>query len=315
MKGLKLSPIILAMLPLTGFAELKSLDDQMLSAVTGQAGLTIEITDASISIGEINYKDEGNIYLSNTELGGAGLAQARLGAAVTESERLDNIKMVIDVAGAAGDSAALESRWGLNKITDPAMVMSSLSTGTHGETAVTINDGDLVIGIDAIDQADMIDFGAFLERISLGASTLGAGEGLANPGTTIASELVVHGYLGPLDIVIGGPEGSMNINSYLEAEGEATIDFMATSLDFKFHNRRGDDVLIFDNTSNGESVSFFHAQAEIGGATAGTGLRVNLMDASGDIDLTNITLGTTPSIGNIYMTDLALSADMNVYGH
>jgi hypothetical protein len=316
MKGLKYASLILAFMPVYGFAELKVLNDQSMSSVTGQAGLTIEIEAMSVKIGEINYKDEGNLYLSDIALGGAGLAQAKRGMAVTKGSLLDNIIMTIDVAGDAADSASLESHWGLGKISGPAMVVSPLTVGDHGETAIAISDGDLVIGIGANDQAEMVDFGAYTDRVSLGASTLGAGEGMAGAGTVLASNLVVQGYVGPIDIVISGSSNVMNINSYIEAEGEATLDFMATSFEFKFHNQRGADVLIYDNLSTGEKVSFFHAQADIGAAVnPADGLRVNLTDASGDIDLTNIVFGSAPTIGDVYLTDLVIQADLNIYGH
>ncbi|MFE8073445.1 DUF6160 family protein [Marinobacteraceae bacterium S3BR75-40.1] len=319
MKGLKptTGAILLTLtLPLAANAELRSLNETDMSSVTGQAGLTVEISDAQISIGEINYKDEGNIFIENTGLAGAGLIQARRGLAVTEGNLLDNVKVTVDIAGDASDSAGLESQWGLGKITGAALALSSSSVGDHGESAVDISDGDLVISIGAIDEADMVDFGAYTDRVSLGKSTMNAGEAASNTGTVLMSNVMMSGFVGPIDIVVDGQENTMNINSYLQADGEMTLDFLSTSLDFAVHNRRGQDVLIFDNTATGESVSYFHAQADIGAnADPSKGLRFNLTDASGDMDFTNITLGSAPSIGHVYLTDVSMQADLNVYGH
>ena len=298
-------------------AELKVLDDNTMSEMTGQAGLTIELSDVNVTIGEIAYKDGGYIFMGETALGGAGLAQTKNGQAVTHGMMLDNIKLTIDVAGDASDSAALQSAWGLSKLTSPSLVASGNNQGTHGETAVTIKDGDLVVGIDAISQAELIDFGAYTDRVSLGASTLLAGDGASNPGTTLMSDVVISGYVGPVDIVIDGSSNNLNINSYLEVtNGKATMDFLGTSFDFKIHNRRGNDVLVYDNTITGESVSFFHAQMDIGAnPSINKGLMVNITDASGDMDLTNITFGSAPTIGDVYITDLSLQAKLDVYGH
>lgn len=297
-------------------AELKALDDHIMGGVTGQAGLTVELSNTRVTIGELAYKDGGYIFMGETGLGGAGLAQSKNGQAITHGLMLDNIKLLIDVAGDATDSASLEGVWGLNKINHPNLVASSENKGTHGESAVAIADGDLVIGIDAVAQDEMIDFGAYTDRVSLGKSTLNAGDGSINTGATLMSDVVISGYVGPIDIVIDESSGSMNINSYLEvSDGKATMDFMATSFDFKVHNRRGNDVLIYDNTVTGESSSFFHAQMDLKAAPSSNGLIVNITDVSGDIDLTNITFGSAPSIGDVYITDLSMQANLNVRGH
>ncbi len=318
MKGLKPTGAMLLTLtlPLAAHAELKSLDDNSMSAVTGQAGITIELSDTLISIGEINYKDQGNIFIENTGLTGAGIVQARRGLAVTEGNMLDNVKMTIDIAGDGADTASLQSQWGLGKITGSALALSSASAGNHGESAVAISDGDLAISIGAIDEADMVDFGAYTDRVSLGASSMNAGDAVSNTGTVLMSDVMMHGFVGPIDIVVDGQDNTMNINSYLQADGEMTLDIMNTSMDFAVHNRRGEDVLIYNNTVTGESVSYFHAQADIGAnADPSKGLSFNLTDASGDMDFTNITLGNAPAIGNVYLTDLSMRADLNVYGH
>ncbi len=318
MKGLKPTGAMLLTLtlPLAANAELKLLDDNSMSAVTGQAGITIDLTEAQVTIGEINYKDQGNIFIENTGLTGAGVVQARRGLTVTGGDSLDNVRMTIDVAGDGADAAALQSQWGLGKINGTGLTLSAASVGDHGETAVAISDGDLVISIGAMDEAEMIDFGAYTDRVSLGSSTLGAGEGASNTGTVLMSNVLVHGYVGPIDIVVDGQDNTMNINSYLQADGEVTVDLTNTSMDFALHNRRGEDVLIYENNASGESVSYFHAQAELSpSADPSKGLLINLTDASGDIDLTNITLGNAPAIGNVYLTDLSMQANLNIYGH
>ncbi|TNC80179.1 MAG: hypothetical protein C9356_15530 [Oleiphilus sp.] len=54
---------------LQSFAELKSVDDEVLSGVTGREGLTIDI-DMGIEIGEFMYKDAGSIVMGGMRLGG-----------------------------------------------------------------------------------------------------------------------------------------------------------------------------------------------------------------------------------------------------
>jgi len=76
-------------------AELTSIDDAALSNMTGQAGISIELS-AQVSIGSIEYKDTdltdaGTIGINNIVLGGAGGVGA-----------LDEIKIDIDVDATDG---------------------------------------------------------------------------------------------------------------------------------------------------------------------------------------------------------------------
>lgn len=60
---------ILAVTSSVSFAELKAIDDEILSDVTGRAGLTIDI-DMGIEIGEFMYKDAGSIVMQGIRMGG-----------------------------------------------------------------------------------------------------------------------------------------------------------------------------------------------------------------------------------------------------
>jgi len=125
----------------------------------------------------------------------------------------------------------------------------------------------------------------------------------------------MNAQVGPIDIVIDGTTNNTNVNAYFQAGGQVTMPFMATSLGFKIHNGRGADSLAYVN-DRGDIASFAHAQVDISpNADTTKGLRVNVQNFSGDIDLTDITLGSAPAIGDVYLTDLSVRADMNVYGH
>lgn len=51
-------------------AELEQLDDEKMSKVKGQAGITIDIIQAKLTIGEIAYKDGGSILVQGVSIGG-----------------------------------------------------------------------------------------------------------------------------------------------------------------------------------------------------------------------------------------------------
>jgi hypothetical protein len=133
----------------------------------------------------------------------------------------------------------------------------------------------------------------------------------------LISNLNVTGLIGPVDIVVQEETNAMNINAYFSAAGNLDMPFIGTSLGFELHNRRGESVV------TAGPASFAHAQVDIGVAedytfgngSTGDALAVNVQDFSGDLDLTNITMGSGASIGSVYMTDLAVTANMVIYGH
>lgn len=51
-------------------ATLQPIDDQTLAALNGQSGITIEMT-TDMSIGQLEYRDEGRLQINNIHLGGA----------------------------------------------------------------------------------------------------------------------------------------------------------------------------------------------------------------------------------------------------
>ena len=89
-------------------AELKALDDQALGAMTGQAGLTIDL-ETKYTIGEFMYKDAGSVFLKGISFGGntsASEVEFRSGGstnAATQAQLdnglFDNVRVTLDIAG------------------------------------------------------------------------------------------------------------------------------------------------------------------------------------------------------------------------
>ena len=310
-------------MPLTVSAEFKPLNDDVLRGTVGQAGVTIDLS-AIVTIDEIAYEDQGYLFINGVGVGGAGPIQAALGRSVTGGNSLDNLRMTIDIAGPGGSDLA--APWGLAKFNSPAWTPSADNQGDHGEVAVPITDGDLVIGIGAADQSELVDFGVQINRVNLGKSSLSPGQSVAggNPSPQIIMDnVLLTGVLGPTDIVVDADSNNLNINSYFSLDGALRtdlyvpilLDWQEVGFDFRMHNERGDDVLKYTNGA-GEVVSFAHLQADVGASTGPIeGLQVNLTDLSGDLDTTSITFADGPAIGSVYWTDVQISADLNVYGH
>ncbi|MAL99098.1 MAG: hypothetical protein CL583_11710 [Alteromonadaceae bacterium] len=327
MKGLKQIALIsaIAAAPFATQAQMQSLDDSSMGNVTGQAGVTIDINKATISVGEIAYQDKGFLVISGLELkGGGGF----------NTEFLDEIRIHVDVAGqdpradiptgTAGEYLYQES---ILKNSSAAILQEITTNIQAVETDPQVSDGDLVISMRTTGLFP-VDFNLKIDSVSLAKETNDDGSAnLSNLGdmaasnagsTVLVSDLNINGNLGPIDIVVQEESNSMNINAYFNAAGEVTLPFMGTSLGFSLHNTRGQLIGMARNSAQG--VSFAHAQADIGVAEDYLGadkdaLRVTVQDFSGDLDLTNITMGNGESIGAIYMTDIAITADMVVYGH
>ncbi|MBZ2167917.1 DUF6160 family protein [Marinobacter sp. F4216] len=303
MKGLKkvVLATAVAAAPFAAQAELKALDDTSMSSVTGQAGVTIDL-EATVSIGEVAYQDGGYLAFTGVDITGSDGVSA-----------LDNVRMFIDVVGASGTDLGSPARG--------AAYLGGLGidASTVNEALPALDDGDLVISLRAQDPTAGVDYGLGIDTISLAESTGTRGnlyEAGVTTSTVLVSDLQIGGNLGPIDIVIKEDTKNMNINAYFNAFGSLDMPFVGTSMNFALHNNRGDSTA----TGGSQQTSFAHAQVDVSvtpgyAATSDDTLHVVVQDFSGDLDLTNINTGGTASIGSLYMTDLAITADMHIYGH
>ncbi|WP_136548949.1 DUF6160 family protein [Hydrocarboniclastica marina] len=294
----------IAAAPFAAQAELAALDDASMGDVTGQAGVTIDLS-ANVSVGEIAYQDQGFLVIDGLTLGGHSELVA--GGA---PDALDNLRLTIDVAGSLGDDLGASSF-------GAAYLASEGFTTEVNEQSQNISDGDLVISLRS--QSDEpVDFGLFIESVSLAKQEGNSGNignlKATNTGTVLSQDLRMDGYIGPVDIVVQEESNSMNINAYFSASGSVTVPYRGTSMSFELHNRRGATVM------NADGMSFAHAQVDVSVAEGyfddgGDALAVNVQDLSGDLDMTDIKMGNGISIGALYLTDLSVTAETVIYGH
>jgi hypothetical protein len=370
MKGLnKIALVVAIAAASTAQAELVAMDESAMSAATGQAGLTIDVNSALIQIGEIQYRDGrdanplagtaaengGSIFITGFKMGGAGLVDAALGlpvGTVTHSNAvLDNLRINVDVAG--DDAAALQGQYGLAKIGAGVSLAFTADAAGNGADAAyydktivkdstgadvwvnEITDGDLLIGLDAQDQTKIVDFGFVIGQVSLGGSTMKAGDTLtaasapsadfrstADGRTVLMANTALGGGIGPVDILIDGQDGGMNINAHFALKGQMEFPFVATKMGFELHNRRGMSLVgtgtAYDDGTVHDLTGAF-ANVTIGKTTnvaGNTALKFDINRFESDIDMTNIQLGDNgASIGELYITDLKMSAQTVIYGH
>ncbi len=173
-------------------AELTSIDDSVLSDMTGQAGISIELS-AEVSIGGIEYTDTdgldgalvnaGKLSLNTIVLGGNG------GSQVTGA--LDGIKIDIDVDDAGGllihlgatneygvASGTAPVDFGLSVgdvlINDKATLASNIYIGGNLGPVDVVIDNDGLISVDAY--FEVTDGGLNIDVMGVGVSNLKIGQ-------------------------------------------------------------------------------------------------------------------------------------------
>lgn len=90
---------VLLLSPMMSYSEIQALDDSELGGVTGQAGISIDLS-AKVTMGEFRYTDGGSIAVENISIGGANKGTyfgIDWGPGTYSGDMLDGIKMDIDV--------------------------------------------------------------------------------------------------------------------------------------------------------------------------------------------------------------------------
>lgn len=308
MQGLKIitAAAVLAALPGSLLAELKPLNSAQMGAVTGQAGITIEM-ETEVSIGRFAWRDEGSLTVDGIHLTDGDF-----------SGPMDNMRYTIDVAG-AGES--LTYGW-------------SELTGSGGKT---FNSGDLVIHLGAADYGsgsagdfvDAVDFGVTVDDVGLNDAS-------GTTSTSLFSTISIQGRLGPTDVVVrnGGdavqtlPTGNEVSESVLEFNSYFAID------DMDFDWNVGDVLLLFnfaaigiedmqinnlygDDAGDNYGMASVHAKMGKGtsASTGITGLQGYDVDFRADLDLPVVRIGDE-NIGHVRFTDFSITnTSFLVYGH
>ncbi|MDX1459138.1 MAG: hypothetical protein R3276_16220 [Marinobacter sp.] len=328
----------------------ESLGDGELSAITGQAGITIE-DDANflggtaqsggtsgltielatkVDIGQIRYVDDAPLDINHLWLSGHN------------GSMLDNLKITLDVAGDGevldygfselarrGDQGVLDS-----SNPDVAAAMAAYSVG--GDYGRQYEDGDLVIHVSPLDSGDPASIADYLYAVDfeLGIDSVVTG-GNADS-TTMFSNILLQGYLGPTDITVRNAADETRIlssgtavsgselqisshflidNGRVEWEvGDVILLFNLAAVGIEglqIHNRRGDDM-------NGH-FNMASVNANLSAGTSGTsgidGLSIHDVEFRADIDMPVFRVGQQ-SIGAVHFTDFAITdSSMLVYGH
>lgn len=173
-------------------AELVAMDDAVLETMTGQAGVTIELS-ANVSVGSFVYTDTDG-YVPNA------------------------LFTIEDAAGATQTAGTFS----MNNI-----VLGGDGGGALDDIKIDIDiDGDagLVIHLGGTNTADVLSGGA--QRVDFGL-TVGS---VAVNSATLASNIAIGGNLGPIDVVIAN-DSTINVDAFFEVtSGGMDIDVLGMGL-------------------------------------------------------------------------------------
>ncbi|MFC3679943.1 DUF6160 family protein [Bacterioplanoides pacificum] len=307
----------IAAAPFAAQAELKALDDSTLSATTGQAGVTIEIDIAGdgISIGEIEYTDEGSVALENIQINNADITQTI--DVDADGNLLLGVSAINDLTVAVGNTtkstdASLASASGvmLRSSADPlknAELVNSLSMQMDmGSSTTTIyNMSAYDSGADA----------AGLNGVGFDNGTNPASMAV-NSGVVIAANAAIR--IDDLDVELFGytdeqafARADADGSGVIEAGEEATYNTLRNGSAIQINN-----VTFNDGTAaKGMATVSQKIWAQGGTVAQGGGVYINMGSLSGTLTVGETVIGGA-NIGQIAVKDINLAGmTQRIYGH
>lgn len=187
-------------------AEMTAMDDALLGEMTGQAGVTIELS-ANVSVGSFVFTDtDGYVPNALFTIESAATAYA------------DSISATPAVGG-----VATAGTFSMNNI----VLGGAGGTGALDDIKIDIdidgNDG-LVIHLGGTNTADVITGGAKAVDFGLSVGSVDVNS------ATLASNIAINGNLGPIDVVIAN-DSTISVDAYFEVtSGGMDIDVLGMGL-------------------------------------------------------------------------------------
>jgi hypothetical protein len=291
-------------------AGVKSLSTDEMQEVVGQAGLSIDLSpeiedsmknlsDYQIALSPLGLIS-GNVALA----GVAAAASASMG--LTGAADYEELLWSVDFVTESDGSSALLDKWGAFDNELDGTGYHVISIGDHGEVEQSLDEGDMIInsGKSVHGFASLEDHNFTVRRSMMGETRFSNRKDI--------NEKVRWG---DWDVVFDLDKKSINLNAYIEAERSTFLDFLGLTVDVKVHNSRGKDQYIVASADGEKVASFAHFQADISPNDENGGVNFNIQDFSGDVDYRNIQFGSGESIGDVYITDFSIKADMNIRQH
>ncbi|UXD87452.1 DUF6160 family protein [Thalassolituus hydrocarboniclasticus] len=313
----------IAAAPFAVNAEMVALDDATMSATTGQAGVTIEIEigGSGISVGEIEYIDEGSVSLQNLTVNNV--------ANITQTIDVDGDgNLLIGMTGSNGIQIGLG-----NNAADTTGEFSAVALRSDtGETTELVNNLDMTVNVGASETAILnlaaagnaytTSFGgnaawtvadldsragdgsvAILSKSSLQITDMNAGLF----GYTAAQAAT------KADSAAYGGNG----NGIIDGAEQTTADSLATGSavqvgGVQFYAMVDDGA---GGTTKGAATIEQVIWAEGGSVAQGGGVYIQIGQIAGTLEVNSISMGQA-SIGSLKVSDINLAGmTQRIYGH
>jgi hypothetical protein len=286
MKGFKKLALVAAIAaPFSSVHALEAIDDAMLSDMTGQAGVTIDL-ETSVSIGQVQWNDTdtaGVVNLNTIALGGWAPQGADEAA-----DKLDNVRLVID----SNNNGDLE-------------ILVVTQTGFNADGTVNPQG-----------EQRAVDLGLRVGSVELAETT-------NNTSSTIMSNINLNVLLGPQKFVVQNNDANGLISAkgffQLHESSSLKVDVAGVTVDsLKVGNFAGANVggiAGVDAFTGTDYTAAGFAYYDVGISTnASDQLVMDVNNFNADIQM-GVSIGGA-SIGQITMTDFDVSGtQLTVYGH
>ncbi len=300
----------IAAAPFAAQADLTPMDDSLMGNTTGQAGVTIEIDMGAtgISIGEVEYIDQGSVLLQNIKISETDITQT--------IDVVEDGSLVLGISPVTSMNISLGNVAGANSGTSALALKSDAASGGH--ITEVVND----ISLD----------------LSLGQTTTTL-VNLANPANAAAYG-ITQSFDNGVDTASSAANGSLAIKAavqfeitdlnvgafgYTQAQADAKFgagpvaNAYANGSAVKLNNIKfyGDDGSGTGTNAEGNKVSMTQTIWAQGGTKAqGGGVYISMGNLAGTLEIGGIQLGDTPSIGTVKVSNINLAGmTQRIYGH
>ncbi|MBU2039435.1 MAG: hypothetical protein KKH95_09850 [Gammaproteobacteria bacterium] len=287
-------------------AEMVALDDATMSATTGQAGVTIEIEigGSGISVGEIEYTDEGSVSLQNLTVNNV--------TNLTQTIDVDaSGNLLLGMSGVTGMQIALGDTAADTTGQYSAVALRS----TAGETTELVNNLDMTLNLGASTTtiANLAAAGNAAALGITGDAATGSVAILANTSLEITDMNVgAFGYTVQqaetrADAAAYGGNGNGVIDGAEQTTADALANVSAVQISgLKFYGTGG-----VGTAATIEQTIW----AKGGDASQGGGVYIQMGQIAGTLDIAGISMGGA-SIGSVKVSDINLAGmTQRIYGH
>ena len=283
-------------------AGMVALDDATMSDVTGQAGVTIEITidTQGISVGEIEYIDEGSVSLQNLTV-----------------KNVTNLTQTIDV-DASGNLLL-----GMSGVNGMEIALGDDGTGAFSAVALRSTLGETTELINNLDMT--LNLGASTTTIAnLAAAGNAAALGITGDAATGSVAILANTAIEITDMNVGAfgyTAAQAATRAAAARAGGAIADTDAAEEALALELATGSAVQIeglkfYGVGGVGTSATIEQTIWAKGGTVAqGGGVYIQLGEISGTLDIAGIRMGGE-SIGSVKVSDINLAGmTQRIYGH